>query len=152
SCCYRGTHMDVYIRHRTSLAQVLIALLAMLISVDAIAQTASPIRYPWDKRPDLCFQTGAANDSRCASDDWPSWSDTVQRITYLYNSEQFVLLERAMDELVSSKKGFINGDSPASAAYWAFRHLMPGPGTSEAHQERIGRWKNAVPTSYYVPF
>lgn len=134
------------------LVRHMLLVLLVVTSVDALAQTAPPTRYPWDKRPGLCFQAGALNDSRCQADDWPSWTDTFQRVTLLYNSEQFVLLERAMHELASSKKVFVNGDSPASAAYWAFRRLMPGPGTHQSHQAKIDRWKNAVPASDYVTF
>jgi hypothetical protein len=57
-----------------------------------------------------------------------------------------------MREIASSKKRFVNGDSPASAAYWAFRRLMPAPRTNESHQGKISRWRDAVPASYFVPF
>ena len=128
-----------------------LALIATLTFVDAEAQTAPMSRYPWDKRPDFCLQ-GGAHDAQCLKDDWPTWTLTLGRITALYDSEQFALLERAMHEAVSSKEFFKNGDSPASAVYWAFRRLMPAPETAEYHQQKISRWRAAVPSSAYVAF
>jgi hypothetical protein len=127
-------------------------LIGALMLVDAVAQTAATNRYPWDNRPAFCSQADAARDARCVRDDWPTWVVTLRRITDLYNSEQFALLERAMHEAVSSKKFFTNGDSPASAVYWAFRRMMPAPGTPEEHQRKISRWKTAVPSSDYAAF
>src|SRR5438105_9173271 len=104
-------------------ARMVPMLLAMMVVMDVQAQSASPARYPWDKRPEECFQSSGAADSRCGSDDWPTWNDTFQRVAYLYSAEQFGLLERALRELTSSRKSFLNGDSPANAAYWVFRRM-----------------------------
>ena len=131
--------------------QALLLVFALVIAVDGWAQTATA-RYPWDKRPDLCFQSGSNADPRCAAENWPTWSATVQRVADLYNNEQFPLLERAMSEIASSKKTFTNGDSPASAAYWVFRRLMPAPGTQQSHEEKIARWRNAVTASAFASF
>jgi hypothetical protein len=109
-------------------------------------------KYPWDKRPARCFESNSENDSACVLDNWPTWDATLQRVAHLYNIENFVLLDRAMHELVSSEKRFVNGDSPAGAVYWAFRRLIPAPGSEQHHQVMLSRWKAAVPTSYFVAF
>ena len=133
-------------------AGVLLVLLAAVAAEEAVAQTAPQTRYPWDKRPEFCFQRDTPDVPQCASDDWPTWHATLERVTYLYEFEQFVLLERALKELVASKKVFVNGDSPASAAYWAFRILMRGPGVDPSHQGTIARWKAAIPGSDFAAF
>lgn len=111
-------------------------------------------RYPWDSRPAYCFTDGEASrkDADCIAHDWFDFHATTSRISHLYNSEKFVLLDRAMKEIVSSNEQFITGRSAVSAIYWAFRELMPSNGARGNEMERISRWKAAVPDSYFVPF
>jgi hypothetical protein len=133
------------------LSRALLFLLALATAVNAAAQSG-PARYPWDDRPDVCFQSEGATSPRCQAENWPTWDKTIERIRQLYKSEQFALLDRAMGEIASSKESFGNGDSPASAAYWAFRGLMAAPGTQQYHEARIARWRASVPKSDYATF
>ena len=142
----------VQVKRDIVLATSLAFALAMVMTGKVFAQTAEPTRYPWDNRPSACFQPTNAKETNCKLDNWPNFEETVQRVTLLYSTEQFVLLEKAMHEIVSSKKRFADGDSPATGAYWAFRRLMPAPGTNPGHADKIARWQNAVPTSYFMPF
>jgi hypothetical protein len=52
----------------------------------------------------------------------------------------------------ASQKTFVDGDSPAAAAYWVFRRLIPAPGAVEEAEGRATRWRNAVPQSVFVTF
>jgi hypothetical protein len=77
---------------------LLLMLLAAVWSRVALAQTAPAARYPWDQRSQFCFKRDTPRVPECASDNWPSCTDTVQRVTYLYELERFDLLERALKE------------------------------------------------------
>jgi hypothetical protein len=123
-----------------------------LLLVDASAQSAPMTRYPWDRRAELCTPPRVPSGDQCNPDDWPSWSATTQRIELLYTMEQFALLERAMREVLAGERFYPGGDTPASAAYWAFRRLMPAPGAAEDNQRKIDAWKNAVPASDFTAF
>lgn len=124
-----------------------------LAATEGFAQVLAQEPYPWERRPADCLDPAKANERRCAPEEnWPTFDFTIQRIASLYSGGQFVLLERALKDVVSSKKRFDDGDSPAAAAYWTFRRLMPGPGTHARHKDVIARWRDAVPSSYFVPF
>ena len=123
------------------------ALLIATASAGASGQGAPSPRYPWDKRPASCFEPTGSTDPQCTLDSWPSWEQTLQQIDFLYEKEHFVLLERAMQDAASSQKQFVDGDSPASAVYWAFRHMM-----SPGHRGKLTRWREAVPASNFLPF
>jgi hypothetical protein len=88
----------------------------------------------------------------CVLEDWPGFEESIRRITFLYNAEQFILLEQGLADLTKLDKTFISGVSTASAAYWAFRRIMPAPGTPENEKARITRWKAAIPSSYFAVF
>jgi hypothetical protein len=133
-------------------ARLVSALLLITASASASGQAASSERYPWDKRPASCFELTGSTDPQCTLDSWPNWEETLLQVRFLYNKEQFILLERAMQDAASSDKRFTDGDTPASAAYWAFRRMMPGPGTHPGHRDKIARWKKAVPASDFVAF
>ena len=130
-------------------APAMVLALAMAMSLDAIAQS---VRYPWDRRPEICFGESPAKDSACELDNWPNFSETVNRITFLYRSEQFALLDRAMADAISTERRFGDGTTRAQAVYEAFKTMMPGPGTQPSHQGKIGRWQNAVPDSPFAVF
>lgn len=83
---------------------------------------------------------------------WSTFDDAFQRVAFLYNTEQFAALETALKNASSSQKTFVEGDSPAAAAYWAFRRMIPAPGAVELHEARATRWRNAVPKSAFVTF
>lgn len=84
--------------------------------------------------------------AQVGGDDFDS---TVQALRTLYQTEQFEALEKALDQLAHSKDQFISGKTKASAAYWAFRRQMPGPGTQPNEIERIKRWREKIPGSPY---
>lgn len=121
---------------------------------DAWAQGASSHpRYPWDSRPEHCLQNPAAKAAECATTEtWPDFDVTATRIGFLYNGEMFPQLERALADVVTSKKRFTSGYTPASAAYWAFRSLMNGGRFDPADRDRIARWRKAIPNSHFVVF
>jgi hypothetical protein len=126
-------------------------LLACVTGTPHADELAGP-RYPWDNRPTKCFTEPSASQPECIFDNWPSFEETIRRLAFLYGTEQFALLERAMTDLTKSEKTFASGKSTASAAYQAFRRLMPAPGTRPNEQDRIRRWKEAIPNSYFVVF
>lgn len=81
-----------------------------------------------------------------------TFEEASRRVQLLYQSEQFSALENAINELVRTDGKFVSGQPKASAAYWAFRQQMPAPGVATNELERINRWRNQIPQSYYVVF
>jgi len=73
-------------------------------------------------------------------------------VTALYTTGQFAALEAVLKDASSSQKTFLEGDSPAAAAYWAFRLMIPAPSFIEPHQAQVTRWKTVVPKSVFVEF
>jgi hypothetical protein len=143
--------LDRY-KMRFSLARCQLALLLACVGGATLAQTPSPSRYPWDARPATCLNESRAAAPECALDNWPTFDETVQRVAFLYQTEQFPLLERALADIVSSNKRYVSGNPASSAAYWAFRRLMPGPGVPSGTKDRVARWRAAIPQSYFVVF
>src|SRR4051812_12292956 len=66
--------------------------------------TSAAERYPWDTRAEACFSEPHAASPRCTLVNWPTFDETVQRVTSLYQSEAFPLLERALAELAASRE------------------------------------------------
>jgi len=81
-----------------------------------------------------------------------TFEQASRRVQTLYQSEQFSALEDAINELVRTDDQFISGKPKASAAYWAFRQQMPAPGVAINELERIKRWRNQIPQSFYAVF
>jgi hypothetical protein len=140
-------------------ARLGLLLLALCLVAEAAPKAPAPAspsaqtRYPWDRRAELCTSSAPApSPDLCQGDDWSSWSLTNQRVGFLFTIEQWGLLERALKELVPSKRVYPGGDSPASAVYWAFRSLMPAPGPIDDARRKIGAWKKAIPDSPFVEF
>jgi hypothetical protein len=75
-----------------------------------------------------------------------------QRIAQLYTQEHFAELEKAMEGTERGQRKFSDGSSYADAVYLAFRNVMPGPGTTRVHEDKISRWQRAVPGSVFVHF
>jgi len=143
--------LDRY-RKRFSFARCQLTLLLACIAGAIWGQTPPPLRYPWDARPATCFNESRVAAPECALDSWPTFDETVRRVAFLYQTEQFSLLEQALAELVSSNKRFVSGRPLSSAAYWAFRRVMPAPGVPTAEKDRVVRWRAAFPQSYFVIF
>lgn len=132
-----------------------LGLLGLVVSIAfttnvAYAQPESMSRYPWDTRPANCLDHPKTLE--CAHEDWPNFDETVRRITYLYQAENFLLLERALAEITTTNPKFSSGQPALSAVYWSFRRLMPAPGINPIEGERIARWKKSFPNSYFVKF
>ena len=98
----------------------------------------------------LLTTTGTHGHEKAGS--WSSWNETKDRVTHLYKTSQFAALEAALKDASSSQNTFAEGDSPAAAAYWAFRLAIPAPGFVEPHQMMVTRWKSVVPKSVFVEF
>jgi hypothetical protein len=98
----------------------------------------------------LIATTGARGQEGSRS--WSSWNETKDQVTTLYRTSQFMDLEAALKDASLSQKTFLEGDSPAAAAYWAFRLMVPAPGFVEPHQMQVTRWKSVVPKSVFVDF
>lgn len=140
--------MHIYVRFfRAAVILLFVSVAATVEAEDAVSSS-----YPWDTTFQNCATESHPSGQGCISDDWPTFSLAVQRIAFLYRSEQFSLLERAMTELTKTDKAFVDGYPAASAVYWAFRRMMPGSGAKIDEQGRIQRWKNAVPNSYFAVF
>ncbi len=123
-----------------------------LTSADVWAQGDQERRYPWDERPGLCFESEANVTPQCELNSWSDWDMTVRRVVSLYLAADFELLERALHELLTSRKTYSNGASTASAAYWAFRTAMPGPGAHEGNAQLIDHWIKRFPDSPFAVF
>jgi hypothetical protein len=111
-------------------------------------------RYPWDQRPAECFVAPPPNKPECGVDLWPSFDATWRQVAYLYVNGKFDLLERAMRELASSDKTYMDGETASNGVYHAFKRLMPsdGTGTPPPYAEQLARWRAAMPSSAFVPF
>lgn len=144
--------MRICLRNCGYSIRVFLALLFACVAVTANADNLGGQRYPWDTRPTKCINVKNALGPECTIDNWRTFDETVQRISFLYQTGQYALLERAMVDLTTSEKTFASGKSNASAAYWAFRRMMPAPGTQPSEQERIRRWKETIPNSYFAVF
>jgi hypothetical protein len=129
---------------------VLLGLFLGLAEAPLTAVASELQRYPWDNRPAKCGAAPA--DPACNLESWPDIPETTRRVALLYSTEQFALLERALGELHATKKRFEGGDMPVNGAYWAFRRLMPAPGTQPAERDRVARWRQAVPDSTFATF
>jgi hypothetical protein len=116
----------------------------------AWGQAPSPPRYPWDIRPATCLNGPRVAAPGCTVENWPTFDETRRRVAGLYQAEQFSLLEQALAEIAASQTRFTSGRPATSAAYWAFRLLMPGPGVPVAEQDRMARWRAAVPHSSFA--
>jgi|LNFM01.2.fsa_nt_gb hypothetical protein len=110
-------------------------------------------RFPWDDRPASCFKTaGDVASSQCKLSSWEDWDQALNRVVSLYNMGQFRLLERALSELAASDYRYPNGDPAVSAAYWAFRKVMPAPGAHEINRKLIDQWQKQFPNSHFAVF
>jgi hypothetical protein len=139
-------------KQRPVFAALLMLSVTMLAASQAFAQVPAQQPYPWQRRAAECLDAAKAHERRCMPEEnWPTFELTIQRVASLYSGDQFALLERALQDVVSSKKRFDDGDSPAASAYWTFRRLMPAPGTNARHKDQIAKWRTAVPSSYFVP-
>jgi hypothetical protein len=139
------------VKHRVSI--ILLAALACSFALVATGVWAqNDPRYPWDRRPERCFQEPGVKAPECVADHWPSFDVTVSRLAFLYQSELFQLLERALADITSSRKQFDSGYTATSAAYWTFRALMNGGQFDPSDRDRIARWRKAVPNSYFSVF
>lgn len=115
------------------------------------ADKVGDTRYPWDLRPEVCFHAYDATASYCRRDDWPHFNGTVERFLFLFESRQFAVLDRALADVVESKRYFSSGRPATSAAYWAFREALPAQsGQRSITNEWISSWKSARPDSYFV--
>jgi hypothetical protein len=126
---------------------------AMVVVFSTLASTAiaqSGPRYPWDLRKPACLETANSKTPDCEVDHWPNFLTVQIRLSVLYQQDQYELLDRALREAMSTNKRFTDGDSPARAVYWAFRNIMHSSGLP--HEEKIARWRKAVPESYFVQF
>jgi hypothetical protein len=139
-------------RTNDRLTYVTLVFLTSLFAANSLALAELAPRYPWDTRSSSCLTESNSPSSECVLTSWPDFETTVQRVAFLYRTENFTLLERALAETVSSNIKFTSGRPASSAAYWAFRRLMPAPGVSPTEKDRVARWKAAIPNSYYAIF
>ena len=101
--------------------------LAGAVQSQAVAQQPPPVAAPkkfyWDKRPDQCFQPGAAESAMCAAEpNWPDYRQTVGRVTNLFVEPDFDLIQRAEDELGYSRQKFPTGEYYFEAWYFSLEN------------------------------
>jgi hypothetical protein len=118
---------------------------ALVAALAGPASAASGDEMPW-----RCYTPPGGPP--CNNDYWPNYQTAASNLKQLYTMESFKALERALKELIASGKNFPAGEPMATAPYMAFRLAMPAPGTSPQEEERIKRWKTAVPNSYFAVF
>ncbi|MCZ8293379.1 MAG: hypothetical protein O9312_07675 [Hylemonella sp.] len=104
-------------------------------------------RYPWDHRPGKCRFPGAAASDLCKLNDWPDQSTTVERLQLLLERSEFVLLERALNELASSGDVFAGGSSPAATAYSVLEWILEQDARTPPADSWLVPWRKAQPDS-----
>lgn len=121
-------------------------ILAVLgVGLAATASAASDDEIPW-----RCHSPPGSPP--CNNDYWPNFQTAASNLKLLYTLESFKALERSLKELIASGKNFPAGEPMATAPYMGFRLAMPAPGTLPLEEDRIKRWKSAVPNSYFAVF
>lgn len=119
-------------------------------STVALAQPAQSLRYPWDMGDRNCTEPTERFRAGCEIQNWMTFGLTSERIQILYGNDHYVLLDRAMGELVATNRRFTDGWTPAAAVGSAFTAAHRIPVAYSFEKERLARWRNAVPNSYFV--
>lgn len=76
----------------------------------------------------------------------------IQSLQTAYISDEYVLLDRALNSLLEKNNVFASGKSGQSAIYNFFRQEMSGSGANAEDSARIIKWKKAVPDSIFPRF
>lgn len=130
-------------------------LAASSISIVCVAAPSpeNELKYPWDKRPDVCFLPNAASRKDCAIDHWADWEESISKIIMLYETEQFSLLDRALGEIAMPGRLNLHGTRMSGIIIPVFSRLTPSDSSMFRAEEasRIGRWRKARPQSQYAP-
>lgn len=119
----------------------------------ATAQPTTALQYPWDMRAAECFVTPKPSKADCALDNWPTHGETKSKIIFLYKTEQFSLLDRALTEIASLERRNKLGSRFERAIQEAFSELTPSKAEFFRPDEpmRLARWREANPRSKYQP-
>lgn len=103
-------------------ASCLAALLLLQTATSVFAQVgeapASPIRYPWDSRPNRCLILAeAATSAECRLIDWPTFVESKQRMDILFANLDYRQIDRAANHLGRSDRRFGTGEYEFEALY-----------------------------------
>lgn len=103
--------------------------------------------YPWDDRPPKCRTPGAPPVGMCALNAWQWPLRSQARLSELWASRNWRVLELALTELTRSNAYFAEGTSHAALVErWLLDVVQDGdPGPA------IAAWKAAHPDSPFVP-
>ena len=124
--------------------------LSALVSAAPVAPSADQLHYPWSALPKRCEGKSPLPDG-CVLEDWANWEESRGRLMLLYATEQFVLLERALEEISASPRLEANGWPMVTVVYNSLYNLSPLGSTFDAEElTRIMRWKKRVPNSHFV--
>jgi hypothetical protein len=124
-----------------------------LILINAVhAKDIATLRYPWDTRPASCPMGDATEPKECVFKHFSAQTETRQKILLLYYTEQFHLLERALDD-VSGRGPAGKGYTPLSSnVYGGLYDAMNRRSIPIERQEpRLKRWREANPDSLHLP-
>ncbi|MBL8517799.1 MAG: DUF4034 domain-containing protein [Betaproteobacteria bacterium] len=126
--------------------------LLLILSTPVLGNDLSKLRYPWDMRPASCPMGDATEPKECALTHFSTRAEARQKVLLLYYTEQFHLLERALEDL-SQRGAPSKGWSPLSANVYAglydamTRRNIP----LERQEPRLKRWREANPNSLHLP-
>lgn len=122
------------------------AIIASLAVAAALAESPAQL-YLWDRR---AFCTPGENAPQCAISAWPTYQQASKYLATLFDSEQFSVLENALDNICASPRRFVGGRPVSISAYIALGYMFPSGGERPAEMARLARWKAAVPQSKFT--
>lgn len=133
-----------------NIARVAASLLC-LIAIPSQALEVSKIRYPWDQRPAHCPIGDASEPAECVFRHFTEREESRQKIELLYYTEQWFLLERALEDL-STRGPAKPGQQKLYAEVYEglYRALNKRDLPIEFQEKRIKRWRAANPDSLHV--
>lgn len=128
----------------------LAAVASGLFAAAALASGRADEQLAHKPTPQRCV--GAYDRQPCEPGRWPSFTDAQGEVMALYINENFPALEAELAEIDRDGKHFIDGTTPADAAWRAFNELMQSEIVRTDAIDRLSRWRKAVPDSAYVDF
>ena len=115
-----------------------------------MAQAVLPALCPGEREP-IEFSCPPSMP-KCKPEKFPNAGMTADTIGFLFQTQQFCLLEKALVETVSSGKRFPNGVRLAEGAYQGFQRILTPSSYSPGWRGHVDKWRAAYPTSIYIPF
>ncbi len=116
------------------------------------AQADLQPRFPWDQRPNRCFieQGDAPGNPQCVTNHWPSYRETVSRVSNLFDDPRYELVHRAEQELGFSNARFPSGEYYFEAWYAALYEIFTRSSRREPNDRIADGWQRALGREGYV--